>query len=363
MYDYLVVGAGLFGAVFARRLTDAGKKVLVIDKRGNVAGNAYTENQHGIDVHMYGAHIFHTNDENVWNFITGYAKFNSYVHTVTANYKGELFSMPFNMKTFHKMWGVDTPEQAKKIISEQSVVSGDADNLENHVISMVGKDIYNKLVKGYTQKQWGRKCTELPSSIIKRLPVRFEYNDNYFNASHQGIPVDGYTSLVENLLNGIEVHLGESYQPGRYETRKTVYTGPIDAYFNYCLGPLEYRSVRFENSTLDIEDFQGCSVVNYTDPDTPFTRIIEHKHFNPEKKSDVTVISREYSSEWTPGDEPYYPVNDEKNTLLYEKYKAMADKERDVIFGGRLGQYKYFDMDQVIAEALRASESEIASCK
>lgn len=352
-YDYLIVGAGLFGAVFARCMADAGKSVLVIDRRNHVAGNAYTELTEGINVHKYGAHIFHTNDDEVWEFVNRFAEFNGYRHTVTANYKGELYSMPFNMFTFEKMWGAKTADEAKEIIAQQSSSAGSEDNLENHVISMVGTDIYEKLVKGYTQKQWGRPCSELPSFIIKRLPVRFEYNDSYFNAKHQGIPAGGYTQMVEKMLEGIEVHLGEEYVPGKYDAKKLVWTGAIDAYFNYSLGYLQYRSVRFETELLNEADYQGCSVVNYTDSETPFTRIIEHKHFEPGNSSPKTVISREYSSEWKPGDEPYYPVNDEQNNSLYEKYRKLAENEPDTIFGGRLGQYKYYDMDQVIAEALK----------
>ena len=357
-YDYLIVGAGLYGAAFARLMADAGKSVLVIDRRDHVAGNAFTELVDGINIHRYGAHIFHTNDKAVWDFVNRFASFNDYRHTVTADYHGERYSMPFNMYTFKALWNVDTPEEAKAIIAKQSVPPTDEDNLENHVISMVGKDVYEKLVRGYTEKQWGRPCSELPSFIIKRLPVRFEYNDGYFNAEYQGIPVGGYTKLVENMLEGIEVHLGEEYVPGRYDAEKLVWTGAIDAYFNYSLGHLQYRSVRFETEMLDEADYQGCSVVNYTDSETPFTRIIEHKHFEPGNSSPKTAISREYSSEWKPGDEPYYPVNDAVNTGLYQKYKALADMEPGVIFGGRLGQYRYFDMDQVIAEAMKTAEEQ-----
>lgn len=360
-YNYLIVGAGLFGAVFARQAADAGKKVLVIDRRNHIAGNSYTENIEGIHVHRYGAHIFHTNEDEVWNFITRFASFNDYVHTVTANYRGELYSMPFNMYTFRQMWGVETAEEAAAIIETQKIPSSGEDNLENHVISMVGRDIYEKLVKGYTEKQWGRPCSELPSFIIRRLPVRFEYNDNYFNAKYQGIPVGGYTKLVENMLSGIEVHLNEEYVPGRYDAAKIVYTGAIDAYFSSCFGSLQYRSVRFETDLLEMADYQGCSVMNYTDAETPFTRIIEHKHFDPCNASLKTVISREYSSEWKPGEEPYYPVNDARNNALYEKYKALAENEKNVIFGGRLGQYKYFDMDRVILEALQAAKKEFSA--
>ena len=361
MIDYLIVGAGLYGSVFARQMTDAGKKVLVIDKRDHIAGNAYTQLTEGINVHKYGAHIFHTNDDDVWSYVNRFANFNGYVHTVTANYNGELYSMPFNMYTFEKMWGVKTADEAKAIIEKQAMCAGSEDNLENHVISMVGTDIYEKLVRGYTEKQWGRSCSELPSFIIKRLPVRFEYNDGYFNAKYQGIPVGGYTAMVEKMLDGIEVHLSEEFVPGKYDAGKIVYTGPIDAYFSEILGALEYRTVRFETETLDCPDFQGCSVMNYTDSVTPYTRIIEHKHFEPGNASLKTIISKEYSSEWKRGDEPYYPVNDEKNSALYAKYKELADKEQNIIFGGRLGQYKYFDMDQVIAEALKKADEELKS--
>lgn len=362
MYDYLIVGAGLFGAVFARQMADAGKRVLVIDRRCHIAGNAYTEEQEGIQVHRYGAHIFHTNSDRVWSFVTKYAQFIDYVHTVTANYRGELYSLPFNMYTFAKMWGITTAEEAQEIISRQTSSrpqSPGTDSLEEHVISMVGTDIYEKLVKGYTEKQWGRPCSELPSFIIKRLPVRFSYDDCYFNAKYQGIPVGGYTSMVAGILDGIEVHTGEAYVPGKYEAEKLVYTGAIDEFFDYVLGPLEYRSVRFETELLDIKDFQGCSVMNYTDSDTPYTRIIEHKHFEPGNSSPKTVISREYSSEWKLGDEPYYPVNDEKNSALYLKYRSLADTRPDVIFGGRLAQYRYYDMDAVILEALEAADREM----
>lgn len=359
MLDYLIVGAGLFGSVFARQMADNGKSVIVIDKRSHVGGNAYTENICGINVHKYGAHIFHTNDDEVWDYVNRFACFNDYIHTVTANYNGELYSMPFNMYTFEKMWGVTTADQAKEKISSQSKAYSDDDNLENHVISMVGTDIYQKLVKGYTEKQWGRECSSLPSSIIKRLPLRFEYNSNYFNAKYQGIPIGGYTKMIEKMLDGIEVHLNEEYQDGKYNAKKVVFTGPVDAFFDFKLGHLEYRSVRFESETLDTDDYQGCSVMNYTDRNTPYTRIIEHKHFEPDNKSTKTVISKEYSSEWKYGDEPYYPVNDEKNSSLYAKYKELADSKSNVIFGGRLGQYKYYDMDQVIAEALKMSKSEV----
>ena len=363
MFDYLIIGAGLYGAVFARQAADAGKKVLVIDKRDHIAGNVYTEKVEGIDVHKYGAHIFHTNNKVVWDYVNRFVTFNRFTNSPVANYKGELYSLPFNMYTFNKMWGVVTPDEAAAKIAEQRAAAGitEPKNLEEQAISLVGTDIYEKLIKGYTQKQWGRPCTELPSFIIKRLPVRLTFDNNYFNALYQGIPIGGYTRLVENLLEGIEVRLGVDYLEHKDEldalAEKVVYTGPIDAYFGYSLGALEYRSVRFETELLDIPNFQGNAAVNYTDSETPYTRIIEHKWFTfgkDEQGNDLpkTVISREYSSEWHPGDEPYYPVNDEKNSALYAKYKALAEKEPKVIFGGRLGEYKYYDMDAVIAAAL-----------
>ena len=369
MYDYLVVGSGLFGAVFARQATDAGKKVLVIDKRPNIAGNVYTEKVEGINFHKYGAHIFHTNNTEVWNYVNRFATFNRFTNSPVANYKGELYSMPFNMYTFNKMWGVVTPEEAAAKIEEQKKeITGEPQNLEEQAISLVGRDIYEKLVKGYTEKQWGRDCKELPAFIIKRLPVRLTFDNNYFNALYQGIPIGGYTKLVANLLDGIDVQLNEDYLEDRAKwdaiAEKVVYTGAIDAFFNYSLGNLEYRSVRFENEVLDIPNFQGNAAVNYTDRETPWTRIIEHKWFEfgkDENGNDLpkTVISREYSSEWKPGDEPYYPVNDEKNGELYKKYRALADKEDKVIFGGRLGEYKYYDMDAVIASALECAKKEL----
>lgn len=363
MYDYLVVGAGLYGAVFAREAVRAGKSVLVIDKRDTIAGNVYTEDVEGIHVHKYGAHIFHTNNEEVWKYVQEFATFNRFTNSPVANYHGELYSLPFNMYTFNKMWGVVTPEQAAAKIEEQKAAAGSTEpkNLEEQAISLVGTDIYEKLVKGYTEKQWGRPCTELPSFIIKRLPVRLTFDNNYFNALYQGIPVGGYTKMVENMLEGIEVRLGTDYLQNQEEldgiADKVVYTGPIDAYFGFSLGTLEYRSVRFETELLDIPNFQGNAAVNYTDRETPWTRIIEHKWFEfgkDENGNDLpkTVISREFSSEWKPGDEPYYPVNDDKNGQLYTKYKELAEKEDKVIFGGRLGEYKYYDMDQVIAAAL-----------
>ena len=368
-YNYLVVGSGLYGAIFAHEAKAKGKSVLVVDKRPNIAGNVYTEKQEGINVHMYGAHIFHTNDKRVWNYITQFAEFNRFTNSPVANYKGELYSMPFNMYTFNKMWGVVTPEEAAAKIDEQKKeITGEPKNLEEQAISLVGRDIYEKLVKGYTEKQWGRDCKELPAFIIKRLPVRLTFDNNYFNALYQGIPIGGYTKMVENLLDGIEVRLNTDYLEHKAEldalADKVVYTGPIDAYFGFKLGTLEYRSVRFENETLDIPNFQGNAAVNYTDRETPWTRIIEHKWFEFGKDEDgndlpKTIISREYSSEWKAGDEPYYPVNDEKNGQLYAKYKDLADKETGVIFGGRLGEYKYYDMDTTIASVLNMCEKEL----
>ncbi len=366
MFDYLIVGSGLFGSVFARQATDAGKKVMVIDKRPNIAGNVYTEKVEGINFHKYGAHIFHTNNTEVWNYVNRFATFNRFTNSPVANYKGELYSMPFNMYTFNKMWGVVTPEEAAAKIEEQKKeITGEPRNLEEQAISLVGRDIYEKLVKGYTEKQWGRDCKELPAFIIKRLPVRLTFDNNYFNALYQGIPIGGYTKMVENLLDGIEVKVNTDYFEDKEKwdsiADKVIYTGAIDAYFDYSLGNLEYRSVRFENEVLDIPNFQGNAAVNYTDRETPWTRIIEHKWFEfgkDENGNDLpkTIISREYSSEWKPGDEPYYPVNDEKNTELYRKYRELADKEDKVIFGGRLGEYKYYDMDAVIASALKLSK-------
>lgn len=369
-YDYLVVGAGLFGAVFAHEAVKAGKTILVVDKRPHIAGNVYTEDVEGIHVHKYGAHIFHTNNRTVWNYVNQFAEFNRFTNSPVANYHGELYSLPFNMYTFNKMWGVVTPEEAAAKIEEQRKAAGitNPQNLEEQAISLVGTDIYEKLIKGYTEKQWGRPCTELPAFIIKRLPVRLTFDNNYFNALYQGIPVGGYTQVVANMLKGIEVKLNCDYLESKEEldklADKVVYTGPIDAYFNYNLGPLEYRSVRFETEVLDKPNFQGNAAVNYTDRETPWTRIIEHKWFEFGKDAEgnnlpKTVISREYSSEWKVGDEPYYPVNDEKNSKLYKEYKALADKEYKVIFGGRLGEYKYYDMDAVIAAALDMSEREL----
>lgn len=363
-YDYLVVGAGLYGAVFARQAADAGKKVLVIDKRPNIAGNVYTKKIEGINVHIYGAHIFHTNNKEVWDYVNRFAVFNRFTNSPVANYHGELYSLPFNMYTFNRMWGVVTPEEAAAKIEEQRKAAGITapKNLEEQAISLVGTDIYEKLIKGYTEKQWGRPCTELPAFIIKRLPVRLTFDNNYFNALYQGIPVGGYTKMVENMLSGIEVRLNTDYLKDRSTldalADKVIYTGAIDAFFDYQLGPLQYRSVRFETEVLDKPNFQGNAAVNYTDRETPWTRIIEHKWFEfgkDENGNDLpkTVISREFSSEWKPGDEPYYPVNDEKNGALYQRYRELASHENKVVFGGRLGEYKYYDMDAVIASSLK----------
>ena len=364
MFDYLVVGAGLYGAVFARQAKDSGKSVLVIDKREHIGGNVYTEEIEGINVHKYGAHIFHTNDKEVWDYINRYATFNRFTNSPVANYKGEIYSLPFNMYTFNKMWGVVTPGEAADKIKEQVEAAGikEPKNLEEQAISLVGTDIYEKLIKGYTEKQWGRDCKDLPAFIIKRLPVRYSYDNNYFNALYQGIPMGGYTKMVENLLDGIEVRLSEDYLANKDEfdriAKRVVYTGPIDAYFDYKLGALQYRSVRFETEVLDVPNYQGNAAVNYTDRETPWTRIIEHKwfEFGCQEK---TVISREYSSEWKVGDEPYYPVNDEKNGQLYMEYKKLSEGESNVIFGGRLGEYKYYDMDAVIGAALQCSKREL----
>ena len=368
-YNYLIVGSGLYGATIAQQAKKAGKSVLVIDKRPNIGGNIYTEKVKGINVHKYGAHIFHTNNKEVWDYVTSFVDFNRFTNSPVANYKGELYSMPFNMYTFNKMWGVVTPEEAAAKIEEQKKeITGEPKNLEEQAISLVGRDIYEKLVKGYTEKQWGRDCKDLPTFIIKRLPVRLTFDNNYFNALYQGIPIGGYTKLIEKMLEGIEVRLNVDYLENKEEldklAEKVIYTGPIDAYFDYKLGTLEYRSVRFENEILDKPNFQGNAAVNYTDRETPWTRIIEHKWFEfgkDENGNDLpkTVISREYSSEWKLGDEPYYPVNDAKNSTLYEQYKALAEAEDNVIFGGRLGEYKYYDMDKTIEVALAAAKKEL----
>ena len=360
-YDYLIVGAGLFGAVFAHEMTEKGKKCLVIDRRNHIAGNAYTEKIEGINVHKYGAHIFHTSNERVWAYANRFARFNNYINAPVAVYKDELYNLPFNMNTFSKMWGVKTPAEAKAIIARQVEAEhiGEPKNLEEQALKLVGRDIYEKLIKGYTEKQWGRDCTELPAFIIRRLPLRFIYDNNYFNDRYQGIPEGGYTAMVEKLLDGVEVRLNTDYfefireNPEIAET--TLYTGMIDEFFGYKLGVLEYRSVRFETEVLDTDNYQGNAVVNYTERAVPYTRVIEHKHFEFGRQ-DKTVISREYSSEWTQGGDPYYPVNNARNTELYARYKALADETPSVIFGGRLGEYKYYDMDKVILSALELVE-------
>lgn len=369
-YDYIIVGTGLFGSVFAQQAKEKGKKVLMIEKRDHIAGNVYTKKEHGIHVHKYGAHIFHTNNKKVWDYVNQFAEFNRFTNSPVANYKGELYSLPFNMYTFNKMWNVVTPEEAKQKIEEQRKEAGitQPKNLEEQAISLVGKDIYEKLIKGYTEKQWGRDCKDLPSFIIRRLPVRFTFDNNYFNALYQGIPMGGYTKMVANMIDGIEVRLNTDYLKEKEQldqlAEKVIYTGPIDAYFDYQLDPLEYRSVRFEEEHLDIDNFQGNAAVNFTDRETPYTRIIEHKWFEFGKDDEgkdipTTIISKEYSSEWKLGDEPYYPVNDEKNSEKYKQYKELADKEKNVIFGGRLAEYKYYDMDVVIAQALQVAKKEL----
>lgn len=370
MYDYLIVGAGLFGAVFAHEAKKHGKSCLVVEKRNHIAGNIYCKNVDGIHVHQYGAHIFHTSDRKIWDYINQFSEFNNYINSPVAIYKDELYNLPFNMNTFSKMWNIQTPAQAKAKIAEQIADLGitEPKNLEEQALSLVGTDVYEKLIKGYTEKQWGRPCTELPSFIIKRLPVRLTFDNNYFNALYQGIPVGGYTKMIANMLGNVEVRLNTDYLEHKEEldalAEKVIYTGPLDAYFDYKLGELEYRSVRFETEVLDQPNFQGNAAVNYTDAETPWTRIIEHKWFEfgkDEEGNDLpkTVISREYSSEWKLGDEPYYPVNDEKNGKLYEEYKKLAEKEENIIFGGRLGEYKYYDMDAVIAAALDMCEKEL----
>ena len=365
MYDYLIVGAGLFGAVFANEAKKCGKKVLVIDKREHIGGNIYTEETEGINVHKYGAHIFHTSNKEIWDYVNSFAEFNRYTNEPVANYKGEIYNLPFNMNTFSKMWGVTTPQEAKAKIEEQINKAGitEPENLEEQAIKMVGTDIYEKLVKGYTAKQWGRDCKDLPSFIIKRLPVRFVYDNNYFNDRYQGIPVGGYTRIIEKMLDGVDVWLNEDFFSKREEftnmAKKIVFTGMIDEFYNYSLGTLEYRSLEFDTKVLDCENYQGNAVVNYTDRETPYTRIIEHKHFEFVKDNPKTVITYEYPKTWKKGDEPYYPMNDEKNNALYEKYAELAKKEENVIFGGRLGLYKYFDMHNVISEALKTAKEEL----
>lgn len=363
-YDYLVVGAGLYGAVFSHEAKQRGKSCLVVEKRDHIAGNIYCKNIENINVHVYGAHIFHTSDKFIWDYINKFAEFNNYINSPIAKYKNELYNLPFNMNTFSKMWGISTPKEAKEIIASQiaDLNITEPENLEEQALSLVGRDVYEKLIKGYTEKQWGRDCRELPAFIIKRLPLRFIYDNNYFNDRYQGIPVGGYTRIVEKLLDGIEVRLNTDYLLNKEEldslADKVVYTGMIDRYYDYRLGVLEYRSVRFESELIETDNFQGNAVVNYTEREVPYTRIIEHKHFEFGKQP-VTVISREYSSEWKKGDEPYYPVNNEKNDALYQKYKELADREERVIFGGRLGSYKYYDMDKVIKAALEMCGREL----
>ena len=364
-YDYLIVGAGLFGAVFAHEAKEAGKTCLVIDKRNHIAGNIYTDKVKDIDVHQYGAHIFHTSNETVWNYVNRFAKFNRYTNSPVANYKGEIYNMPFNMNTFNKLWGVVTPQEAQAKIEVQKAAYHveNPQNLEEQAISLIGPDVYTKLVKGYTEKQWGKRATELPSFIIKRLPVRFTYDNNYFNDDYQGIPVEGYTKMIERMLDGVEVKLEEDFLKNREafmeQAEKIVYTGMIDEYYNYCYGELEYRSLNFETEVLEgVENYQGNAVVNYTEYEVPYTRIIEHKHFTYGTQPD-TVITREYPKTWSKGDEPYYPMNDEKNLNLYEKYTELAAKEGNVIFGGRLGMYKYYDMDDTIEAALNCAHAEL----
>lgn len=363
-YDYLIVGTGLFGSIFAYEANKKGKKCLVIDKRNHIAGNIYTEEVEGINVHKYGAHIFHTSNKEIWEYIQQFAEFNRYTNSPVANYKGEIYNLPFNMNTFNKLWGVTTPKEAKAKIEEQIIESGitNPKNLEEQAISLVGKDIYEKLIKGYTQKQWGRPCTELPAFIIKRLPVRFTYDNNYFNDTYQGIPIGGYTQIIEKMLEGIDVKLNYDFFEHREELEvladKIVFTGMIDQFYDYKFGTLEYRSLRFETEIMDMENYQGNAVVNYNEYEVPYTRIIEHKHFEYGTQS-KTVVTKEYPAEWSKGDEPYYPMNDEKNNLLYDKYKELASKEKKVIFGGRLGMYKYFDMHHVIGVALKCVKEEL----
>lgn len=364
-YDYLIVGSGLFGSIFAYEANKVGKKCLVIEKRSHIGGNIYTENVEGIQVHKYGAHIFHTSNKEVWQYINQFAEFNRYTNSPVARYKDELYNMPFNMNTFNKLWGVITPEEAKKKIEEEKKEAGikEPKNLEEQAISLVGKTIYEKLVKGYTEKQWGKRATELPSFIIKRLPVRFIYDNNYFNDKYQGIPIGGYTQIIEKMLDGIEVRLNYDFFEHREELEniasKIIFTGPIDKFYNYKFGELEYRSLRFETEILDKENYQGNAVVNYTEYEVPYTRIIEHKHFEYDVDTTKTVVTKEYPDEWVQGKEPYYTINDERNNNLYQKYSELAKSDKNVIFGGRLGQYKYFDMDKVIAEALNCVKAEL----
>lgn len=363
-YDYLIVGAGLFGSVFAQKAKEVGKKVLVIDKRNHIAGNAFTEEICGINVHKYGAHIFHTSNKEVWDYVNKFAEFNNFINSPIANYRGELYSLPFNMHTFSKMWNIEKPIQAMRIIDNQKLeVMNEPNNLEEQAISLVGRDIYEKLIKGYTEKQWGKECKDLPSSIIKRIPVRFTYNNNYFNDKYQGIPIGGYTKMVEKMLEDIDVELDVDYLKNRdkFSCDKVIYTGAIDEYFHYCLGELEYRSLRFKEQVLSMNNFQGNAVVNYTSYEIPWTRIIEHKFFEG-KDSNNTVITKEYPSKWKKGMEPYYPINDEKNNRLYELYKKLSEKEENIIFAGRLGEYKYYDMDKVIESAFNLFERLEGKC-
>lgn len=363
MYDYLIVGSGLFGAVFAHEATKAGKKCLVLERRNHIGGNCYTEDWSGIQVHKYGAHIFRTSNEEIWDYIRQFAKFNHFVNSPIANYNGKIFNMPFNMNTFSKMWNIRTPEEAKAIIAEQrKEIVGTPRNLEEQAISLVGRDIYETLVKEYTEKQWGRPCQELPASILRRLPVRYTYDNNYFNDPYQGIPIGGYTQIIEKMFEGCEIRLNTDYNEKPEEFRamadKVLYTGTIDSYFKYCYGPLEYRSLRFEHEELETDNYQGVAVVNYTDSKTPYTRIIEHKHFEFGTQP-TTVISREYPFEWTKGIEPYYPINDSKNQECYEKYAELGRKEKGVLFGGRLGEYRYYDMQDTILSALKLARTEL----
>lgn len=360
MYDFLIVGAGLYGAVVAHEMTKRGKKVVVLDRRDHIGGNIYTEEIEGIVVHKYGAHIFHTSNVNVWRYMNSFVQFNHFVNSPIANYKGEIYNLPFNMNTFNKMWGVVTPDEAKMFIEQQkNEIVGTPSNLEEQAISLVGRDIYQKLIKGYTEKQWGRECTKLPPFIIKRIPVRFVYNNNYFDDYFQGIPIGGYTPIIKKMLQGVELRLSEDFLKNKEYWKKIakyiIYTGPIDEYFDFSKGVLEYRSVRFENEILDTANFQGNAVVNYTDFDTPYTRIIEHKHFEFGNQP-KTVISKEYSTEWKVGKEPYYPINDEKNYQVYIQYKRLSEREKNIYFGGRLGEYQYYNMDKVVEKALKMSD-------
>lgn len=364
MYDYLIAGAGLFGAVFAHEATKAGKKCLVVEKRHHIGGNCYTEDWDGIQVHMYGAHIFRTSSKEIWEYINQFAEFNNFINCPIANFKGEIYNLPFNMNTFSRMWNITTPDEARRIINNQrKEIIGEPKNLEERAISLVGRDVYNKLIKGYTEKQWGRECRNLPASILRRLPVRFTYDNNYYNDRYQGIPIGGFTNIISKMLEGSDVILGTDYNELRIEThklaRKVLYTGTIDGYYNYCFGPLEYRSLRFEHERIETDNYQGVAVVNYTDKETPYTRIIEHKHFEFGEQPH-TVISREYSLEWSQRTEPYYPINDSVNQEKYEQYEQLAAKDHDVIFGGRLGTYKYTDMQDTIIEALSLAKKEFA---